>query len=141
MDTNILVYAIDEISPFHLASRILRDKGIAGEVNLCVCPQVLKEFFAIVTDSKRVTKPRSPKETIEEIEKYLRSENIAKIYPKEDTLVRTINLLKKYNLKTQQVFDVQLVATMLSNSITQLYTYNQEDFLRFGEIEVLTPPN
>ncbi|MBO3800258.1 MAG: hypothetical protein FGF52_04320 [Candidatus Brockarchaeota archaeon] len=41
------------------------------------------------------------------------SKNILKIYPKEDTLQRTIELLEKYNLKGQKVFDAQQVATML----------------------------
>lgn len=65
--------------------------------------------------------------------------NILKIYPKEDILDLTIDLLKKYKTKEREVFDLQLVATMLLNNITQLYTYNQDDFSRFKEIEALTP--
>ena len=73
-------------------------------------PSVLIEFFAIITDSRRVENPKEPKEAVEEIEKYLLSKNILKIYPEEDTLQRTIGLVKKYNLKRQKVFDAQLVA-------------------------------
>ena len=32
-----------------------------------------------------------------------------------------------------------MVATMLLNNVIQLYTYNQDDFSRFKEIEVLAP--
>jgi len=73
------------------------------------------------------------------MEKYLSSQNISMIYPKRDTLPKTIELLGKYNLKRQIVFDAQLVATMLSNNVTRIYTYNQDDFLKFEEVEVLTP--
>lgn len=139
LDTNVLVYAADEASPFHQRSRSLRDRGLSGQISLCVCPQVLIEFFAIVTNPRRVENPRESEEAIEEIEKYLLSKNIVKIYPKEDTLQRTIDLLKKYNLKRQKVFDAQLMATMLSNSVKQIYTFNQEDFSKFDEIEVLMP--
>lgn len=139
LDTNVLVYAADEASPLYERSKSLRDKGLLSQIQLCVCPQVLMEFFAIITDPRRVENPREPKEAIEEIEKYLLSKNIFKIYPKEDTLLRTIRLLKKYNLKRQRVFDAQLVATMLSNGLTRIYTFNQEDFFKFEEIEVLTP--
>lgn len=139
LDTNILVYAADETSPFHEKSKSLRDKGLSSQLNLCICPQVLAEFFAIITDPRRVENPREPKEAIEEIEKYLRSENILKIYPQEDTLLHTIRLLKKYNLRKQRVFDAQLVATMLSNGVTKIYTFNQEDFSKFKEIEALIP--
>lgn len=139
LDTNVLVYAADEASPFHERSKSLRDKGLLNQILLCVCPQVLMEFFAIITDPRKVENPREPDEAIEEIEKYLHSKNIAKIHPREDTLPLTLHLLKKYSVRRQKVFDAQLVATMLSNGVTRIYTFNQEDFSKFKEIEVLMP--
>jgi len=38
------------------------------------------EFFAIVTDGKRVDNPRSQEEALEEVKKYLQSGRIGKIY-------------------------------------------------------------
>ena len=139
LDTNIIVYAADTSSPFHQNSKNIRDNALLGNLEICICPQVLMEFFAILTDSKRVKNPRAPEEVIAEMEKYLSSKNISMIYPKRDTLPKTIELLGKYNLKRQIVFDAQLVATMLSNNVTRIYTYNQDDFLKFEEVEVLTP--
>lgn len=139
LDTNVLVYAVDESSPFHKDSKNIRDNALLGNIALCICPQVLMEFFAILTDSRRVKNPGEPDAVIEEIEKYLSSKNIAKIYPEEDTLPKTIELLRKYKLRRQTVFDAQLVATMLSNNVTRIYTYNEDDFLKFEEVEVLTP--
>ena len=49
------------------------------------------EFFAILTDSRRVKNPREPDEVIEKIEKYLSSKNIAKIYPEEDRYITKDN--------------------------------------------------
>ena len=139
LDTNVVVYAADTSSPFHQNSKNIRDNALLGNLEICICPQVLMEFFAILTDSKRVKNPRAPEEVIAEMEKYLSSKNISMIYPKRDTLPKTIELLGKYNLKRQIVFDAQLVATMLSNNVTRIYTYNQDDFLKFEEVEVLTP--
>jgi predicted nucleic acid-binding protein len=45
LDTNVLVYAMDQNSPCHTAAKALRDQGLKGEISLCVCPQVLNEFF------------------------------------------------------------------------------------------------
>lgn len=59
LDTNILVYAADKNSSFYQASISLRDKGLKGDIPLCICPQTLSEFFAIVTDPKRVEQPRT----------------------------------------------------------------------------------
>ena len=50
LDTNVLVYAADETSANHPSAIALREKGLRGEVPLCVCPQVLNEFFAVGTD-------------------------------------------------------------------------------------------
>lgn len=59
LDTNILVYAADRNSSYHEAALLLRDKGLKGESPVCVCPQVLNEFFAIITDPKRANNPRT----------------------------------------------------------------------------------
>jgi len=139
LDANVIVYAADTSSPFHKDSKKIRDNALLGNLETCICPQVLMEFFAILTDAKRVKNPRAPEDVIAEMEKYLSSKNIVMIYPKRDTLPKTIELLGKYKLKRQTVFDAQLVATMLSNSVTRIYTYNQDDFLKFEEVEVLTP--
>jgi len=92
LDTNVLVYAADKSSPFHEASLLLREKGLRGELSLCICPQTLTEFFAIVTDAKRVSEPRTQKEALGEIEKYLSLKNILKIYPGPEVIEIMIDL-------------------------------------------------
>jgi toxin-antitoxin system PIN domain toxin len=139
VDTNVLVYAADKTCPFHQSAKSLRDKAVAGKSSLCVCPQVLNEFFAVVTDPKRVGSPRSQEEALFEIEKYHRSKNILKIFPGPDVIEKTLDLLKRYNTTKQGIFDLHLVATMLSNNVTRLYTYNQDHFAKFNEIQPLTP--
>ncbi len=139
LDTNILVYAADEMSPFHQAARALIEKGLRGEILLCICPQVLNEFFATVTNPQRVSNPRTQNEARLEMEKYFFSKNILKIYPASDFIEITLDLLKRCEVIRQEIFDLQLVATMLSNNVTRLYTYNSDDFTKFREIEVLSP--
>jgi predicted nucleic acid-binding protein len=141
LDTNVLVYAADTTSPFYLTAKSLIDRGVKGKEPLCVCPQVLKEFFAVLTDSKRVSTPRNSKEAMVEVEKYVQARNILKIYPQENILENMIALSKRYEIKRQEVFDLQLVAIMLSNNISRIYTYDQGHFSKFKELEVLTPPS
>ena len=139
LDTNVLVYAADTTSPYHSASHRVRDQGIGGILTLCVTPQVLSEFFAVVSDSRRVQNPRSPEEAIAEVEKYYRANALRKIYPGEDFLERIISLVKLYRVSRQQIFDLQLVATMVSNGVTHLCTYNTRHFAGYSEIQTLTP--
>lgn len=139
LDTNVLVYAADEKSPFHQAASILRERGLKGEISLCVTPQVLTEFFAIVTDRRRVAQARVQDDAVQEVEKYVRAKNVSKIYSHPQTFDKSLELLKHYAVKGQAVFDLQLVATMLSNGVRRIYTYNAADFSQFREIEVISP--
>jgi len=139
LDSNILIYALDSTSVYHFEARSLREEALKDKIQACVCPQVLMEFFAVITNSRKVKTPLTPQKAREEVEKYLKATNILKIYPSDDILERMLFLLKKYEIKGVQVFDLQLVATMLANGITRIYTYNQSDFAKFGEIEAITP--
>ena len=140
VDTNVLVYAADTSSSFHEPSRQLRDRGFRGEIPLVVTPQVLMEFFAVITSARRVTTPRSPEEARAEVEKYVRAVNIVKIYPDHSALERTVELLQRHpQVARQEIFDLFLVATMLASGVTRIYTYNHQHFTRFAGIEVLTP--
>ena len=78
VDTNILVYRADQDSTFHLPSVNLINCGLKGEVSLCLAPQNLTEFYAVMTNPKRVTNPIAPVDARVEIERYLQS----KIYEK-----------------------------------------------------------
>jgi predicted nucleic acid-binding protein len=49
------------------------------------------------------------------------------------------SLLGRYRISTQDIFDAQLVATMLLNNITTIYTFNINHFNIFSEIEALKP--
>lgn len=48
LDTNILVYAADQSSPFYKDSLLLRERGLKGELSLCICPQTLTEFLPLL---------------------------------------------------------------------------------------------
>jgi toxin-antitoxin system PIN domain toxin len=140
LDTNILVYAADQTAEFHEPSKQLRDRGFRGEVPLVVTPQILMEFFAVVTSPRRVTTPCSSEQAREEVEKYIRADHILKVYPDRAALEQTLELLRQHPEVTRQnIFDLFLVATMLANGVARIYTYNQQHFTRFAGIEVLTP--
>ena len=81
LDANILVYADQAEDEHHAAAKALRDHGQRGEYSLCVCPQVLNEYFAVITSPRRITHPLEADEAMAEVDKYVRSQHIHKIYP------------------------------------------------------------
>ena len=141
LDTNILIYADQEQEPHHHVAKMPRDRGQQGEIPVCIAPQNLSEFFAIVTRTgrHRASNPMSPDEAIDEIRKYLECEHIYKIYPTPTTWPILLSLLGQHPVTGQDIHDLHLAATMLSNGIKRIYTFNSKDFEPIPGIEVLDP--
>lgn len=139
LDTNVLVYAADQLSPFHDVCRKLREDGRTGKRNLCITPQVLFEFYAVVTDPKRVRDPLDPSEAIAEISAYLDDPAIKTIHQTPEATGRVTDLAERYAIRRQEIFDALIVATMLSNDVRQIYTYDVGHFSQYPEIQVLKP--
>jgi predicted nucleic acid-binding protein len=59
VDANVLVYAMDADAPQHAASRALLEAARDPSTTLYVTSQVLCEFYSVVTNARRVPKPRS----------------------------------------------------------------------------------
>ncbi|MFQ5740783.1 MAG: type II toxin-antitoxin system VapC family toxin [Acidobacteriota bacterium] len=137
LDTNILVYAADQESLFHQETRSFRDEAVHGRVSACVSPTVLKEFYAIVTDSKRVRNPLSPANALQEVQAYRQALKV--IYPSSAAMDRLKELIDRYPVKGQEIFDVFLVATMLEHGVGTIYTANVRHFEKFKEIRVKSP--
>ncbi len=141
LDTNVLVYAMDETSAFHAASRkvVLRACDSTAQERLCVAPQVLAEFFAVVTNPKRVQRPRTPAEALMVVEQFLALPNLSVLPVPIDVVSRWIILVRERALNASRVFDAQLVATALANGVRRVYTYDRAHFECFNGIEVVTP--
>lgn len=139
LDANVLVYAVDETSPYHEASRWVRERGRAGELALVVTPQVLYEFYSVVTDPRRVTQPLSAEDAATEVEQYLADRRIRKIHPGPDIGRLVVTLLRRYPLTRQNVFDIVILATMLGNDVKKICTYDTVQFERFSEVVTVTP--
>ncbi|MGA2711503.1 MAG: PIN domain-containing protein [Bryobacteraceae bacterium] len=58
IDANVLVYAMDADAPQHAASRALLNAARDSSTTLYVTSQILCEFYSIVTNGRRVPKPR-----------------------------------------------------------------------------------
>ena len=135
LDTNILVYAADRSSPLHAQAVEIRDRAAAERESVCLCFPVLLEFFAVITCPSRVRHPLSTEEAWQEVNVYLNAFRM--LYPNEGTWRRLSDLLMRYGIARQGVFDALIVALMLQHGVTGIYTANRRDFARFSEIEVL----
>ena len=138
LDTNILVYAVNEDSKFHKAASGIHSKVLDGSIRACISVQNLIEFYSIITSS-RVQKPLPAQIAFDEIDKYIADQRIKKIQFNGDALVVLRELVIKYNVTAQNIYDLKIVATMLVNNIGEIITANERDFKKFSEIKVTNP--
>lgn len=129
IDTNVLIYAMNEDDPHHpWSSRFVRAVA-KGSVPACVFPQNLLEFYAIVTDARRVAHPLTPTEAMAEISK-LRA-IIPVIGPGEGALDLLVSLTSPAGPKGADVYDAFIVAQMQDAGTGFICTYNLRDFEGF----------
>ena len=137
VDANVLVYAMDGDASQHAVSRALLDAASDHSTTLYVTSQVLCEFYSIVTNARRVSKPRSPADAIEAIADLL---TFLHVLPSPARAVEEwLDLLRRHPVTGGDAFDLQLVATMLANNVPRIYTFNAKDFEVFAELAVVTP--
>lgn len=139
VDTNVLVYAVLPAMPQHAASRALVDRARAPGANLCVAPQNLVEFYAVVTDPRRVTPSRTPDEALQAIDDFLALPGLTLLAVPKDLIARWAQLLRQSPTTRKRAFDTQLVATMLGNGVPAIYTFNVADFRQFHQVQVFSP--
>lgn len=137
-DSNILVYAHNLNSPFYQKAKELHEKVVFGGLAAAVSVQNLLEFYSIITDSKRIEKVVEPQIAQKHCLAYLEA-GFQIIYPKAGDFEMVTKLVSRTKIKGRKIFDVYLVATMLSNGIKTIYTANERDFEMFGQIKVVNP--
>lgn len=136
IDTNVLVYAYNADSEYYAVCRTLLDRAIKGELSACLAPQILFEFFAVVTNPARVAKPITPADALDEMTKL--ADSLPLIMPPMYVHESVINLLRKLGFGSKHIYDVVLAATMLGNGIAQIYTYDVDRFQKIPGIRVLS---
>jgi predicted nucleic acid-binding protein len=139
VDTNVLVYALYQDSPQYAASQALVNRAQKSGANLFIAAQSLAEFYATVTNARRVTDPKKPEEALEAIEALLAIPGLSLLPQPPDVVNRWCELLRQHPVLGGDVFDLQLIAKMLASGIRKLYTFNAADFLPFTQIEVIVP--
>lgn len=128
IDTNILVYFLNEESIYHPRAKAFVDKLQKGEILGVVSWQNLTEMYAIVTDRRRFPRPMLASQVVETMKQFQENSNIKVILPLINTKEIFFKLILKIRPKSQQIHDIFLAATLVSNGIDTLITENTGDF-------------
>lgn len=104
-----------------------------------VTPQVLAEFYSVITNPRRVSSLFTPQEALQEVNNIRTLPGMTVLPVPVDVVDRWTDLVRRHPVTGRKIFDVQLVATMLGNGVKKIYTFNVTDFEPFADIEVLVP--
>jgi len=130
VDTNILVYAVDEDSIFHSAAEtVLR----SSEHSLFTTSKNLSEFLVVLT--RGVVAPVSVEEALLLLEDLLK--NFTVLYPNDSSRRVLERLLRKYQPRGLKIHDFEIMSIGLDNGIRRIATMNKDDFKRVEEIELI----
>ena len=133
IDSNILIYSINSSSPKHKKAQAFMQKHIG---NLEIAHQNILETLRVLTHKKFPT-PMKIDDALESIESILKGTQV--ISPSYRTHRIALELVKKHQLTSDQIFDAYLVATALDNGIYTIATDNTKDFVILTEIKVISP--
>ena len=126
LDTNVLVYAIDGTAAIHAPCHSLVDRAMSGRLDAVIVPQVLMEFYAVVTSPRRVRSPLTPNDGASQVDDWRRT--IAVRYPTAGCLDAWMTLARQLRRVGQDVHDLFLIAQMQSHGIGDICTANVGDF-------------
>ena len=141
VDTNVLVYTSLPTSPMQAVAELALNALAGSGVELWISRQILREWIATLT-RPGVANPPIPLATVlADVGPLAARFSIAEDSPA--VFAELLAVLGVSPCGGRQVYDANIVATMLAHGIPNLLTHNTADFNRFsGYITVipLVPP-
>ncbi len=138
IDTNILVYAHREDSPFHeRAARCVAELA-EGRAQWAIPWPCLHEFLAIVTHARIYGPPTPLKAALDQVEAWLEAPTLALLAESEQHWEQLRALLTAGQVTGAKVHDARVAALSLQHGVRELWSADR-DFSRFGELTVVNP--
>lgn len=131
VDTNILIYAVDEDSKYHEQSLYLIQDS---EYDLFLTSKNITEFFVALTRTPDIA--ISSRECLACLDSLLLYFNV--IYPNQGSQEKLKYLINKYNPSGLWIHDLEIISIAMEYSIFSIATKNLEDFEKVEEIEIIT---
>lgn len=138
LDTNLLVYAHREDSPWHEAAA-RRLAGLAEGVSPWAIPwPCLHEFLAIVTHPRIFAPPTPMALALDQVEAWLESPSLVPLGEAEGYWPDLRLLLLDAKVAGPLVHDARVAALCLQHGVRELWTADR-DFSRFGRLKTRNP--
>jgi predicted nucleic acid-binding protein len=137
IDTNILIYSTfpEEFKEKHIIS----NKILSDFDNLVISNQIILEYINVSTNNKIFEYPLSTEKALSNIDKYLKIVKLVTNHNIEYSILKEASL--EYGIENRKVFDLNIYLIMKINNISNLITFNKNDFEMFKDIKILDIEN
>lgn len=130
VDTNVLIYTIDEDSKYNSRAKKLLTNP---KYDFYTTSKNLTEFLVVL--SKAIKVPLTVKESVDLLESL--TENFIILYTSKNTYWQFRKLLIKYNPRGLKIHDFEIASIALENGINQVATINVKDFKDIDELVLI----
>ena len=137
VDANVLLYSVDEDSPFHVAARDWTVAALNGPQRVGIPWISLWAFIRIVTNPRALAQPLTPRSAWDYVQGWLDAP--ATWIPTAGRGHREIlgSLLVQHDLRAGLVTDAVLAAICIEHGLTMISA--DSDFARFHQIAWVNP--
>ena len=138
-DTNVLVYAVDEDSPFHEPCRARVVQAREGSSPAFVTWSICYEFLRVTTHPRVSLSPRTPREAWGFLETLLASPTFALLMATErHAAVLAQTLAEMPDMRGNLFHDLHIAVLMREHGVSRICT-RDTDFHRFPFLTVVDP--
>lgn len=138
VDSNLLVYAHREDSPWHAAAFDRMVELAEGRAPWAIPWPCIHEFLAIVTHPRIYAPPTPLGKAIDQVEAWLESPSLVLLSESEGYWVMLRNILQTGRVAGPQVHDARIAALCQQHGVTELWSADR-DFSRFPRLKVRNP--
>ncbi len=138
VDTNILVYAHRNDSPFHLRAKQCLARLAEGPSNWAIAWPCLHEFLGVVTHPRIYAPPTPPAVALEQIRVWLGSPKLTLLAESPFYLAELERIVIGGKIVGPRVHDARIAAICLSHGVSELWSADR-DFGRMSDLKVRNP--
>lgn len=137
VDTNILLYAEDSLSPRHRDARVWWDHQLSGTSPVCLCWTVVSAFIRISTNPRVFDRPLSLEQSLARVRSWLAQPCVRMVQPTERHWAVFEQMLLEGQASGNLVTDAHLAALAIEHGCELNST--DGDFARFPAIRWRNP--
>lgn len=137
VDANVLLYAVDEDSPFHSTSRDWLEGALNGPRRVALPWQSLTGFLRIVTNPRAMANPMGPGDAWAIVESWLDARHSWVPQPGPGHREILGRLVRDLHLSANLISDAVLAALCVEYGLSIVSA--DSDFARFTELEWINP--